>query len=144
MVWFAIALVAFILELFSGTFYLLVLSLSFALTGAVQWFFQTTESANFIIAAILSLIGVAFVWKIQHRVKIDNQETREGVDNLNLGQIVVVERYLPTGRLLVQFRGTQWHAVLANHVLPEHLPCGSRARIVAQSANTLIIEPVSD
>jgi membrane protein implicated in regulation of membrane protease activity len=42
MIWFIVALILFVLEMFSGTFYLLVISASLLSAGLAEWLLQTS------------------------------------------------------------------------------------------------------
>ena len=61
MVWCIIALVLFVLEMFTGTFYLLIISASMFSASLSEWLFHTSTITNNLIAATLSIIGILIV-----------------------------------------------------------------------------------
>ncbi|KES12415.1 NfeD-like protein, partial [Snodgrassella alvi SCGC AB-598-O02] len=61
MVWCISALLLFLVELFSGTFYLLVISAAMLSSGLSEWLFNTSTITNMIIATAFSVIGIVIV-----------------------------------------------------------------------------------
>ncbi len=137
MIWFALAIIALIVELFTGTFYLLVLSLALAITGLIDWAAATSLSANLTICAIAALIGVVLVTRWHKRQKLLPISRDTQYDDLDLGQIVTVTGTDETGFLRVNYRGTQWQAKAQDH---SALQVGDTAVITAREGNILLIQ----
>ena len=90
MIWFAIALTALVLEVFSGTFYLLVLSIACAITGVLDWAFHTPFSVNLTVCAVLSIIGIVLATYWHKKKKVIPMSDNTAYDDLDIGQSVAV------------------------------------------------------
>lgn len=109
--WWLLALALGILELVSGTFYLLVIAGGAAaagvaaLAGAPLWL-------QFVTAAALSIAGAAVVrrWGRRGGPTAPAQRNRDVV--ADIGERVRVDAWGPDRRTRVQYRGTQWAAEL--------------------------------
>ena len=135
--WFAIALIALVLEVLSGTFYLLVLSIACAVTGTLAWGFNFPQTINLTICGILCLIGIilATYWHKKKRVIPMSDNTT--YDDLDLGQNVTVIQQNNDGLYQVQYRGAIWQAQPDNNAI---LINGQQAKIVGKNANILIVK----
>lgn len=138
MIWWALAIIAFVLELFSGTFYLLVLSLAFLLTGVFNALFLPSDAINILICAILATIGIVIVATLQRRKKIIFQSQNTQYDDLDLGQTVLIAHNDGNGIYRVHYRGALWQAQSDCATLSEQ----TRATIVARHGNILNIQPI--
>ena len=136
MIWFVLALLVFIAELFSGTFYLLVVSAALACAGLADWLLGTSVSTNLVITAILSLIGIAIVKKYHTRFK-PAAEVSAHRNDLDLGQTVQISAVLPHGELDVHYRGTQWQAKSTDDTAASP---GQSATIVGRNGNVLLVQ----
>ena len=139
-IWFVIAAFALILELFSGTFVLLLICLGAIAAGVASWL-QLDIIIQLALLAIIPVIGI-FVLKRMGKFHLRNPLASEADSNLNLdiGKSVFVERWDDERRLaLVKFRGAQWQAKPADNY--EKLISGKH-RIIAIRGISLIIEPV--
>lgn len=137
MIWFGLALGALLIELFSGTFYLLVLSAALASTGLLDYFFDTSLSTNLVVCGILSLAGIVAV-TLLHIKKNGRSQAQLADDNLNLGQTVLILSQSVGGLYQVQYRGTQWQAKL-KEVTEEDIS-GQNAVIIGNDGNILLID----
>lgn len=129
--WFIVAVLLFIVELFLGTVYLLVVSLALLGAGLMAWLLG--DVAGFWVAAILSLAGIVWVY---HYKKRNVEQVSDVSDDFDIGQTVVLESLLPTGEWRVQYRGTLWEA---RNEFSGSLKAGDTAKIVARDGNILII-----
>lgn len=139
-IWFVIAAVALILELFSGTFVLLLICLGAAAAGVAAWL-QQDIIIQLALLAIIPVIGV-FVLMRLGKFHLRNPLASDADSNLNLdiGKSVFVEKWDQERRLaLVKFRGAQWQAKPTESY--EQLISGKH-RIIAIRGIVLIIEPV--
>lgn len=128
-----LAIVLFVVEMTTGTFYFLIMSIAFAITSLLSYIFKLSITSDIFIASGLSLIGFFFVYK-WHK---NHQRTGDDF-NPNIGNKVVVEKVLPGGLLEVSYRGTTWSATTRSG---EAVEKGATGVIVAQKANTLVISP---
>ncbi|MDE2517513.1 MAG: hypothetical protein KGL12_15910 [Rhodospirillales bacterium] len=123
-----LALLAALVELHSGTFYLAALSLVSLATFALGFVLHE----DFLILAFLAMsaAGLAAVWVARRRLR-----GRDRVGDFDLGQTVLVLGAAgPDGIIAVQYRGTQWMAEMEDGQAP--LP-GLPASIVGRRGNVL-------
>jgi membrane protein implicated in regulation of membrane protease activity len=101
----AIALV--VVELLSGTFYLLVLAVAAGGAAALAYFgFAFGAQAGF--ATALAVIGVVFV----HHFRARTGKGGRSINAIDVGQRVTLESWInePQGLARVHYRGTLWEA----------------------------------
>lgn len=127
--WLAVAVILFIAEMFLGTFYLLVVCAAFVAAGLSAWLLQTPFAVNMTIAAVCSVVGIAVV-----RLWQKKQPVAEAVDDLDLGQVVVLQMQMPDGLWQVQYRGTRWQAQVQGDA-----KAGQRGKIIGKDGNVLIV-----
>jgi membrane protein implicated in regulation of membrane protease activity len=110
--WWVLALGLGILELISGTFYLLVLAAGSAaggiaaMAGAPAW-------GQLAAAAGVSLAGVAVVRRMRTGAAGTTRSGRNPDMLADVGERVHVEAWGEDGRARVRYRGTDWTAELA-------------------------------
>lgn len=131
--WIIAAIIIFIIELFLGTVYLLVLSGALLGASLAAWMFG--NGVAMLIAAVLSLFGCVFVWygkSSHHQVRVGLSDS-----DLDIGQTVIIESQMANGQWCVQYRGTVWEA---RYALTGSLKIGTTAKIVGKDGNLLIIQ----
>lgn len=134
MIWFAIALVALVLEIFSGTFYLLVLSIACAITGLLAWGLHTTPEINLTVCATLSIIGIVLATYWHKKKKVIPMSDNTAYDDLDMGQHVMVIAQNQDGSYKVYYRGAEWQAIA-------HTPITDKtAIIIGKQGNILIVK----
>lgn len=139
-IWFVVAAIALILELFSGTFVLLLICLGAIAAGVAAWLEQGII-IQLALLAIIPVVGI-FVLKRMGKFHLRNPLASEADSNLNLdiGKSVFVEEWVHERRFAqVKFRGAQWQAKPTDSYT--QLKSGKH-RIVAIRGIILIIEPV--
>jgi membrane protein implicated in regulation of membrane protease activity len=131
--WIVAGFVLVIIELLTGTFYLLVIGVG-AFAGAVAAWAGGGYFAQAVCACAVALVGTAFVRR-WHRA---NQKEGGASDLLDLGQPVVLEEWLDpgTGRVRVKYRGASWDARLPEGQRPEP---GATLYISGQDGNMLLV-----
>ncbi len=104
--WFLLALILLAVEMSTGTFYLLVLSLAMAV-GGIAALFGMEFSVQLALSALAGVIGIVILrrWKGGHVADATSQ-------NLDIGQTVRVLSWNNDGTARVFFRGTEWDAEL--------------------------------
>lgn len=112
-VWWLIAAVLIGAELVTGTFYLLVIAIAFAVGGLAAWLGLGT-AAQILSVALIGAGGTIAVWywKKAHPAEQFSQ-------NLDIGQSVRVDVWHPDGTARVTYRGAQWNAELASRDTPQ-------------------------
>lgn len=130
-VWFVIASILITLELFTGTFYLLIFG-SAALAAAGIAYTDADLIIQCITAAAIATGGV--LW-LRSRPKSSHHNTN---DNLDQNQTVEIITWINETDARVRYRGTEWDArLIANaHNTDTHY------FIHETLANTLIIKPI--
>lgn len=113
--WFVLAAVALILELVTGTFYLLFLSLGLVMGGVVTWLGLSVYWSIFaFVATSLSCVFVFRLFGISKQGKTRTATSDANV-NLDIGAEVEVLSWI-NRHTQVHYRGTQWQAILVEHI----------------------------
>jgi len=135
LIWLVAGFALVILELLTGTFYLLVIGAG-AFAGALAAWLGGPFLAQAVASCAVALVGTFAVrrWHVAH------QESGV-VDNLlDRGQPVVLESWTDeaTGLARVRYRGASWDARVA---APDRPAPGATLFIAGQEGNTLLIGP---
>lgn len=134
MAWFVAALILFVAELFVGSFYLLIISLSLLGAGLTAFLFE--HSAIPILTAVF-IASIGLYW-IQRYSKHQKSPMETVHDDLDIGQTVQIIRHLHEQMYEVSYRGSYWQArASGNKQLAPH----STATITGKESNTLLIQP---
>ena len=128
-IWWALAAILVAAEIFTGTFYLLAIGAAFVLGGVVAWLGASVPT-QLLIGGTFALAGTiaAHQWRKLHAMP----PPQPGLD---IGQEVEVLDWRDNGMARVNYRGTQWDAVVAT-------PEATRLKwmyIVATRGSTLVI-----
>lgn len=130
-VWFVAAVAVLIIELLTGTVYLLVVSAALAGSGIAYGLTGSTPAAV-LTAALLSALGI---WFVHAKTAVRKVET-DSYQDLDAGQYAEILRHAGGNRYEVFYRGTHWQA---QNTGQEELEPGTRALIVRKEGNLLII-----
>ena len=105
--WILAAIALVIVELLTGTFYLLVLGVAAAAGSALAWL-GLSFSAQAVAAAVVGALGVGLV----HRYRVSHGRTPSSINAIDVGQRVTVESWVneAEGLARVHYRGTLWDA----------------------------------
>ncbi len=124
-------------ELLTGTFYLLMLSLG-AAAAALAAHADMTLTWQLVIGAVVGALAVT-LWHFKNsRAQTHNEDSRDANIHLDLGEIVQVKEWDAEGLALVKHRGAQWTALLA----PGQTPTTGAHRIVEIQGSRLVIEKI--
>lgn len=109
-IWWLLAGVAAGLELFSGTFFLLMIAL-----GMVAAALAAHAGAGFALqlvsaAVVGSAALVAWYLVRKRRQSIPSVDALHSA-SLDVGEVVYIEEWLPDGTARVKYRGAQWSAI---------------------------------
>lgn len=141
-IWFAIAAVAVILELLSGTFVLLLVGLGAVAAGIAVWLGQDII-VQLAVLAIIPVVGI-FIIKRMGKFHLRNPLASESDVNLNLDigkSLFIKEWVLEHRQAQVNFRGAQWQVKPADSY--SELRVGKH-KIVAIRGIVLIVEPAGE
>ncbi len=136
--WWLLAVVLGTLELFTGTFYLLVIALGLACAGIASWM-GFGVGLQFLVAAVISVVGSAVVRRCRPLAPRDLRPEQNPDLNLDIGQTVQVEHWQSDGSARVNYRGAPWQAML----LPGHPAVAGTYRIHAIQGSQLVLIPAS-
>jgi membrane protein implicated in regulation of membrane protease activity len=105
--WIVTAIGLVIVELLSGTFYLLVLGIA-ASGGAALAYFGFPFSAQAGFATAIAVLGVLFV----HHYRVRVEKDAKSINAIDVGQRVTLDSWVneSEGLARVKYRGTLWDA----------------------------------
>jgi membrane protein implicated in regulation of membrane protease activity len=126
---------AIALELLSGTFYLLMLSIGLA-SAALAANFGASLTTQLTVAALVGGGAVVACYLVRKKTtEISNTGSNRNV-NLDVGETLQVDSWNADGTASVKYRGAQWSAVRASGTLPS---TGAH-RIVEVRGSQLVLE----
>jgi membrane protein implicated in regulation of membrane protease activity len=126
-----------IVELMTGTFYLLVLGVG-ALAAALSAWLGAPFLVQVAVAGVVASVGTWLVQKWHAAQHKDGDQANA----LDVGQMVTVERWVsqPEGLLRVRYRGTDWDArVKPGDVASAAVVEGGRLYILAQDGQCWVV-----
>ena len=133
--WIILGLVLVIVELVTGTFYLLVLGGGAFAAAATAW----AGAGHFVQAVVGGLVAIGGAWYVHHWHEA-HRKADEGRSNfLDRGQPVVMEGWAneAAGLARVKYRGASWDARVAGGAA-KPAP-GATLYIDAQEGQTLVV-----
>lgn len=133
MTWLVAAGVLVIAELFTGTFYLLMIAIGLG-AGALAALLGASAPTQILVAAAVGLIATAILHRSRFGRPTRSEATRDRNVNLDIGQRVVVPQWQDR-RARVMYRGALWDVELGPGALPE----AGDYRIVEVLGNRLIV-----
>ncbi len=134
-IWWLLVGSAVALELFTGTFYLLMLALGMA-AAALAAHAGASMVVQLVCAAGVGATAVAGWYLIKKRKPADPSVRALRSVNLDVGEIVQVDEWQANGMAQVKYRGAQWSAVLH----PGQTPTPGAHRITELQGNRLLVE----
>ncbi len=102
--WFLLALGLVVLELATGTFYMLVLALALSIGGFAA-FFGYSEAAQYTVSAIAGILGTLILQRVRR-----GRAAHEPNQSLDIGQPVSNISWNPDGSARAFYRGAEWAA----------------------------------
>ena len=133
MYWLIAAVILVVLEMFVGTFYLLVIAAALASVGLTEWLFATGMEFNLALLGVLCLGGIFLARRYQKRRASDHVQINLPLD---INQAVKIEQHLHDNVYQVHYRGTVWQAQLQD---TQDINIGQTAYISARQGNVLLI-----
>ena len=127
------ALVA--LELFTGTFYLLMLAIGMA-AAALAAHAGLELTGQLITAALLGSAAVVLWYFKKKRQEGDPSARAMRSVNLDVGEVIQVEHWQPDGTASVKYRGAQWSVMVREGVHPSPGP----HRVAELIGNRLLVD----
>lgn len=136
-IWFALAGLALVGEVLSGTFYLLIIAAAMVLAGIAAWF-GLTFALQLVVCAVGALLGVLVLRRtgvLGKRGKTDSR--RDANVNIDIGQRLSVEVWQADRTARARYRGAEWNVMLA----PDADPLPGTYVIVEVRGTHLIVKP---
>lgn len=114
--WFVLGFVLLIAELMTGTFYLLVIAVAFGAAGVAS-LLGASVSLQLLVAAAIGFGGAMWLRKTRFgragRNAEKGRDPGDRLQNLDVGQIVRIDQWLPNRTARASYRGAQWDVELA-------------------------------
>ena len=133
MYWLIAAVILVVLEMFVGTFYLLVIAAALASVGLTEWLFATGMEFNLALLGVLCLGGIFLARRYQKRRASDHVQVNLPLD---INQAVKIEQHLHDNVYQVHYRGAVWQAQLQDS---DDIAIGQTAYISGRQGNVLHI-----
>lgn len=134
-IWLIIAFIILIVELMSGTYFLLALAGGGALTSMLSWWLMPLSiSSQVFIFAITS--GLAYLLLLSFR-KEKSQTNNDGTTHMLGQRVEVLDAIQQQGR--VRYKGVLWQAVS-----DDVIPAKAWAEIVAVNGSTLTVKIIQE
>ncbi len=108
--WWMLAGAAVALELFTGTFYLLMLAVGMA-AAALTAHLGAGLTTQLVVAAAVGSAAVVGWYLIKRRRPSDPSVRAMRSVNLDVGEVIQVDEWLPDGTASVKYRGAQWTVI---------------------------------
>ena len=133
--WWLLAGSAVALELFTGTFYLLMLAVGLA-AGAVAAHMGVGTVAQMVTAAVVGSAAVAACYLVKRRRPSDPSVRAMRSVNLDIGELIQIDEWQSDGTASVRYRGAQWTAIQR----PGNAPTPGAYRVAELVGNRLLVE----
>ncbi len=134
--WWIITGVLVALELATGTFYLLMLAIG-SIAGALAAHSGFGTQAQMAVAAVVGAVAVFTCYWVRRRRPGDPSPRADRSVNLDVGELVQIDHWLPDGTAQIRYRGAPWTAVSRGATAPTP----GRYRVIELEGSRLIVEP---
>lgn len=135
--WWLLAGALVALELISGTFYLLMLALG-AAAAALAAHLGVSMIAQLVVASVVGLASVGGWYQIKKRRPGDPSARSQRSVNLDVGEVIQVDEWLPDGTAQVRYRGASWSVIQR----PGNAPVPGSYRVAELVGSRLLVEKV--
>jgi membrane protein implicated in regulation of membrane protease activity len=136
--WIILATILAGAEMFTATFYLLVLALG-AGAGALAGYFALSIEYQIVIATAVSAAGFVILRTLRPPTTASENAANPDL-NIDIGSVVRIADVLADGTLRVSFRGSMWTARLATPGTPQ---TNIDYKIIKIDGNVLILHPIT-
>ncbi|WP_265920524.1 NfeD family protein [Cupriavidus nantongensis] len=139
-IWFVAAVLLVIVELNTGTFYLLMVAVGLAAAG-VAALLGASPAAQTLVGALVAAVLIAGLRRTRFgKLRRGNAAADPNV-NLDIGQELDVPAWDANRRARVPYRGADWTVELSPDCPPDRALAPGRYRIVAVRGSTLVVSP---
>ena len=133
--WWLLAGALVAMELLSGTFYLLMLAMG-AAVAAIAAHLGMPLVVQMVVASAAGLVSVAVWHQFKKRRPGDPSARAQRSVNLDVGEIIQVDVWLPDGSAQVKYRGAQWRVVQR----PGNAPVPGAYRVAELVGSSLLVD----
>ncbi len=136
-IWWLLAGAAIVVELMTGTFYLLMLAIGLAAAALIARFDASTVTQLLVAAVVGGGAVVAWYFLRGARSATAPASTNRDV-NLDIGETVNVESWNPDGTATVKYRGASWTVVHR----PGSTPTSGPHRVAEVIGSRLLVDKI--
>ena len=136
-IWWLFAGVAIVVELTTGTFYLLMISIGLAAAALAAQFGANTVTQLLVAAVVGGGAVVSWYFIRGRRPAAASASTNRDV-NLDIGETVNVDAWNPDGTASVKYRGANWTVMHR----PGNLPSSGPHRVVEVIGSRLLVDKI--
>jgi membrane protein implicated in regulation of membrane protease activity len=115
--WLVAAGIVVVLEMFTGTFYLLMIAIGMA-AGGFAALAGAEAGAQFVAAAVVGTLATLVLRRSRYGRTTPRDATRDPNVNLDVGQMLTVDAWSSAGTARVMYRGAQWDVELESGTQP--------------------------
>jgi membrane protein implicated in regulation of membrane protease activity len=133
--WWLLAGACIVLEMVTGTFYLLMLALGFV-AAALLTYLGLPMTGQIAAAAVVGGGAVAIWYAVRSRRPVGMGASANPDVNLDIGEIITVDTWSPDGTASVNYRGARWTVVQRGAAPSEP----GQHRVVAVVGNRLMVD----
>lgn len=135
--WWLLAGSAVALELFTGTFYLLMLAVGLV-AGALAAHAGAGIAMQLVVSALVGSASVIGWYLIKRRSPADPSVRSMRSVNLDVGEVLQIDEWRSDGTASVQYRGAQWTVIQR----PGNAPTPGAYRVAELVGNRLMVDKV--
>lgn len=135
--WWLLAGSAVALELFTGTFYLLMLAVGLV-AGALAAHAGAGMAMQLVVSALVGSASVIGWYLIKRRSPADPSVRSMRSVNLDVGEVLQIDEWRSDGTASVQYRGAQWTVIQR----PGNAPTPGAYRVAELVGNRLMVDKV--
>jgi len=136
-IWWLIAGAVIVVELLSGTVYLLLLGLGFA-AAALSAHAGASLTTQLVVAAVVGVGGVLSWYVIRRRRPPEPPFAANPDINLDIGETVHVDAWNPDGTATVRYRGAPWTVMPR----PGTTPTAGEHRVTEVVGSRLVVDKI--
>ena len=140
MSWLVIAGVVVVLELCSGTFYLLMIAFGLV-AGALAAYLGRSHEVQLIVVAVVAALSTVVLRRSRFGVRDKVVASRDPNVNLDIGQVIVINEWQPTSMGLYKARAMHRGALWDVEYVSSEPAHPGRYTIVEIRGSQLIVEP---
>ncbi|MBW0172034.1 MAG: NfeD family protein [Hydrogenophaga sp.] len=133
--WWLLAGSAVALELFTGTFYLLMLAIGMA-AAALSAHLGAGTTVQLIVAALVGSAAVVGWYFLKQRTAGDPSVRSLRSVNLDVGEVLQIDEWQADGTASVKYRGAQWTVIQR----PGNAPTPGSYRVAELVGNRLLVD----